>query len=352
MEKQKPRVYVGRIPYGWGEHEGGGGWNYINEGNMKRLAEFAEPVLDDSGPRIPGEHELLGKLEGVKAILLPNGDSGIGITESVLRKVGSVEVVVVAHSAWHGPCWDDAIKLGIKVAEGSNAIDRAVAEWTIASAIMGRRDLIAAGRSLKEEGLWQNNWRRASLLMGSTVGVLGLGRIGRLAASHFISLGAKVMAYDKYIDPDKAAAMNIKLVSLDALLQEADVVSLHLPVTPETTGILGKREFELIKDGAVFVNSARAALYDHEALAKELAKQRFQAFFDVYPDENAMHDDHGHVNRNHPFFAAVHNLDNVYMSSHIAGTNDAMYSMAGDESVEVLSQYFEGRGLLDARGVI
>ena len=342
-----PKVYVGRVAYGW--EDGGSGWNYLSEKNKRKFAEFSCPLVDDSGPRTPNEDELIEKLAGARAVLLPNGCSGAGITERVLRKAGSIEVIVMAHSAWGGPFMEAAAKLGIKTAEGSNAIDMAVAEWTVATAIMGRRNLIAAGRSLKEDGIWQKDWRKASLLLGSTVGLVGLGRIGRIAVRHFRALGTDVIAYDKYFDPAKAAELGVKLVGLDELLASADVVSLHLPVTPETTGILGAREFALIKDHAVFLNSARAALYDSDALAKELAKGRFQAFFDVYPDEDEMHGDQGCVNQTHPFYKAVHKLDNVYLSSHIAGTNDVMYERAGAESIETLRRYFAGEGLRDAR---
>lgn len=339
---EKPKIYVGRVAHGW--DDGGHGWNYLSEQNQRKLGEFSTPLVDDAGPRTPGEEELVGKLAGARAILLPNGSSGDGITEGVLRQVGTVEAVVVAHSAWHGQCWDAAEKLGIKTVEGSNAIDMAVAEWTLAAAIMGRRNLIQAGRSLKEEGVWQKDWRKASMLLGSTVGLVGLGRIGRIAVRHFRALGTDVVAYDKYFDKAKAAELGVKLVGLDELLATADVVSLHLPVTPETTGLLGAREFALVKDGAVFVNSARAALYDADALAKELGKGRFQAFFDVYPEE-------GDKVKAHSFYKAVHKLDNVYMSSHIAGTNDAMYERAGAESIETLRRYFAGEGLRDARNL-
>ena len=346
MIAEKPKIYVTRNAYG--REDGGTPWNYMSPANIEKLNRFSCPIIEDSGEKPVSEDELIEKLSGVRAILQLNGGGGEEITERVLRAAGAVEVVSLAHSAWQGPLWAAAAKCGIKTVEGSNAIDKAVAEWTVGAAVMGQRHLIEAGRSLKEEGKWQKNWRSASLLYGSTAGLIGLGRIGRLVSRYLKTLGAEIIAYDKYFDQAKAAELGIRLVGLDELLKTADVVSLHLPVTPETTGILGRREFALIKDNATFINSARAQLYDADALVEELRKERFSAFFDVYPDEGNM-SKNGNVNREHPFYEGVHDLANVYMSSHIAGTNDVMYELAGAETIETLRLYFEGKGLRDWR---
>ena len=345
MKSGKPKIYVTRNAHGW--EDGGAGFNYISEKNIEKLKEFAIPIIEDSRTNPVSEDALIQKLSGVRAILQLNGTGADEITERVLRTVGTVEVVSTAHSAWHCSLWDTAAKCGIKTTEGSNAIDKAVAEWTIGAAIMGRRNLIEAGQTLKA-GYWQKNWRNASLLYGSKVGLIGLGRIGHIAARYFNALGADIIVYDKYFDQSKAADLGVTFVGLHELLQHADIVSLHLRVAAETTGILGAEEFAMIKDGCTFINSARAELYDSDAFVNELRKKRFQAFLDVYPDEQQMRVD-GKVVREHPFFNAVHELDNVYMSSHISGQNDTMYELAGAETIETLRLYFSGEGLRDWR---
>jgi phosphoglycerate dehydrogenase-like enzyme len=167
------------------------------------------------------------------------------------------------------------------------------------------------------------------------VGLVGLGRIGWYVAHYFREMGAEVVAYDKYCTEEKAAEIGVRLVSLDELLKTADVVSLHLPVTDETRGMLGAKEFALIKDGAVFVNSARAALYDEEALVAELKKGRFTAYLDVFSREP--------LAMNHPF----RSMGNVIITPHIAGSNATMFQMCGREAVETLRDYFAGKGLRD-----
>jgi len=311
----------------------------MSDANRRALAAFADGVVEGFRNEPLSEDELIERLTGARAILQLNGSGTNEITERVLRAVGTVEAVVLAHSAWSGDLWRTAAQCGVKTVEGSNAVDLAVAEWTVGVSILGMRRLLDAGASLKGEGVWQKDWQQASLLYGSTVGLLGLGRIGRIVSRYFRTLGTRVIAYDKYMKPSDAERLGVTLVGLEELLRTADVVSLHLPVTPETSGLLGAREFGLIKDGAVLVNSARAALYDEAALANELRKERFHAFIDVFSQEP--------LPAEHPF----RTLKNVFISSHVAGTNAVMYERCGADAVETLRLYFEGKGLRDMRYV-
>lgn len=324
----KPKVYVPRIIWDW---------NYMSRRNIDILSNFSDPVVEPTGTGPIPEDELVRRMHGARALIVRNGQGTEDITARVLKEVGSVEVAVFAHSAYYGPIWDTASKCGIRTVEGSDGVDRAVAEWTVAAAIMGLRRLIEAGDSLKTEGVWQKEWKRASLLYGSTVGLLGLGRIGRMVAVYFQMLGAKVLAFDKYFDPDKAKILGIEMRDLQTLVSESDVVSLHLPVTPETRGIFTREYFDLLKDGAVFINSARAALYDEQQLVEALRSNRFSAYLDVYDKEP--------LDPTHPF----HALPNVFTSSHIAGTNDVMYERMGLDAINTLRDYFQTGVLRDSR---
>ncbi len=325
---QKPKVYVPRITTAW---------KYMSQRNVAALSEFSDPLVEGTRVEPYPEGELIERMRGARAILQCNGSGCDEITARVLREVGTVEAIVLAHSAWAGELWKAAEACGIRRVEGSDAIDRAVAEWTVAAAILGRRRLLEAADSLKVDGVWQKNWMHASLLYGSTVGLVGLGRIGRIAARYFTTLGARVIAYDRYCTAERASQVGATLLGLDELLSTADVVSLHLPVTDETRGLLKAREFALIKKDAVFINSARAALYDEGALVRELRTGRFYAYLDVYSKEP--------LDPNHPLRA----LSNVFMTSHIAATNDVMYERAGADAVATLRRYFETGVLADAR---
>ena len=318
---RKPKVYVHRL----------GSWYplYMNDANEALLGSFAEVVSEGARDDPMGSDELVERMRGCSAILSLNGTGAGEITVDVLTRVGTIEVVSIAH--WWGPYWDAARDMGIAVTEGSNANTIAVAEWTVAAALMGVRQLHVFDRRLKSGSPWAEPRREVGLVCESTVGLVGLGRIGWYVAHYFKVMGARVIAFDK--DSAKGEELGVPLVGLDELLKTADVVSLHLPVTPETTGLLGAREFSLIKDGAVFVNSARAALYDEPALVEELSKNRFIAYLDVFAAEPLPPD--------HPF----RTMDNVTLTPHIAGNNAAMLVRCGREAIHTLKDHFGGKGL-------
>jgi len=319
----KPKVYVHRVE----------SWYplYMDRENEALLESFADVVCEGERSTPLEADELVERMQGCRAILSLNGLGTEEITTEVLRSVGTIEVVCISH--WWAQFVDVAEELGIRLIEGSNANTIAVAEWTIAAALMGIRRLPALDRALKDGSPWAEPRLAPGLLCESTVGLIGLGRIGWYVAQHFQMLGARVIAYDK--DKTKAAELGVRWVGLEELLQTADVVSLHLPVNRGTIGMLGAKHFSLIKDGAVFINSARAALYDEEALVAELRKRRFAAYVDVFATEPLPLD--------HPF----RGMDNVTITPHIAGYNKAMCLRCGREAIQTLKDYFDGKKLRD-----
>ena len=319
----KPKVYIHRMAEWYGL--------YMNPENEALLASFVEVVSDGTVATPISPEELVKRMSGCTAILSLGGGGSHEITGDVLKAVGTVKVICIAH--WCEQMVGAAKEAGVTVTEGSNGNTIAVAEWTVTAALMGVRRLHVFNAALKNKSPWGEPRRSVGLLCESTVGLVGLGRIGSYAAHTFRTLGAKVIAYDKYWTQKQADALGVTLVSLDEVMKTSDVISLHLPVTAETRGMLGAREFALIKDGAVFINSARAALYDEKALIAELQKARFSAFLDVFAQEPAPLD--------HPFRA----MDHVLINPHIAGDNRAMFLRCGREAVETLRDYYAGKGL-------
>ena len=153
-------------------------------------------------------------------------------------------------------------------------------------------------------------------LFGKTVGIIGLSHTGRAFLRLLPPFGCNVIAYDPYASEEKAAELGVKLVSLEELLSTSKVISLHAPITEETKGMLDAEKLKLIPDGAVFVNTARGILLDHDALAKELATGRFKAALDVtYPEP---------LPPDHP----LRQLPNVIIPPHISGpTTDGRRDM-------------------------
>lgn len=159
------------------------------------------------------------------------------------------------------------------------------AEHALALLLAVARRIPAADASVRA-GEWKRNKFTGVELADKTVGVVGLGRIGQLFAARIAAFGTDVIAYDPYLQPARAAALGVRLVDLHTLLAEADAISIHLPRTPETLGLIGAEELKLVKPGVLIVNAARGGLIDEQALADALTEGRVGgAGIDVYATE-------------------------------------------------------------------
>ena len=174
-----------------------------------------------------------------------------------------------------------------------------------------------AGADPKEDVVWTLDGPspyklfRGVELGGRTLGLIGLGHIGARVAHFARAFDMEVVACDPYLGPDQAAAQGVRLVSLDDLLRQADFISVHCKVSRETEGLLGPREFALMKPGAYVINTARAIIIDQEALVDALRRRRIAgAALDVYWYEP--------LPANHPLLA----LDNVTLTPHLGGATE------------------------------
>jgi D-3-phosphoglycerate dehydrogenase len=186
---------------------------------------------------------------------------------------------------------------------GVNA--HAVAEHAVALMLALMRRIPPMDRDLREGG-----WARAPLvqLEGRTVGLVGLGAIASRLAALLVPFGVKLLATSLRPDEGRAATLGARAVPIETLLRESDVVSLHLRVTPDTTGYIGRERLALMKSGAFLVNTARGALVDTPALIEALSSGRLAgAALDVYEEEPLRAGD--------PLLA----LPNVVLTPHVAG---------------------------------
>ena len=148
---------------------------------------------------------------------------------------------------------------GVMVVNAPTSNIVSAAEHAIALLLSAARHIPAADASLR-----QGQWKRSSFtgveLSGKTVGIVGLGKIGQLVAQRLAAFEVELVAYDPYIAPARAAQLGIELLTLDELLGRADIISIHLPKTPETVGLIGKDQLALTKPGVIVVNAARGGL--------------------------------------------------------------------------------------------
>ena len=166
---------------------------------------------------------------------------------------------------------------GVAVTNTPGVLDAAVADLTLGLILACRRHLVESDRFVRD-GRWQRGWARPDLLgrdlAGSTLGVVGFGRIGQQVATRASAFGMRTVFHRRTGG-----------LPLDELLRSADVASLHVPLTPETRGLVSRERLALLQDGATFVNTARGAIVDEDALVDELSSGRISAGLDVFADE-------------------------------------------------------------------
>ncbi len=208
---------------------------------------------------------------------------------------------------------------GIAVMNTPLANSASVAELAIGYMLMLARSLYKASETMKAEK-WEKKAFTGDEIGGKTLGLIGIGNIGRETAKRAIAMGMTVLAYDPYVNE----ADGIKLVALDKLLAQSDYISLHLPKTKESTGMIGKEQFAKMKDGVRIVNCARGGIIDENALYEALTSGKVAgAALDVFAEEP-------------PTDWKLARLDNVIASPHIGAATREAQARVGAEVAEKL----------------
>ena len=229
------------------------------------------------------DHEkLLAAVTDADALLVR---SATKVGADVLAAGTKLKIVARAGVGLDNVDVDAATARGVLVVNAPTSNIHSAAEHALALLLSAARQIPAADASLREHA-----WKRSSFsgteIFGKTVGVVGLGRIGQLVAQRLAAFGTHVVAYDPYVSPARATQLGIELLSLDDLLRRADFISVHLPKTPETAGLIGKEALAQTKPGVIVVNAARGGLVDEAALAEAVAAGHVRAAgVDVFATE-------------------------------------------------------------------
>jgi D-3-phosphoglycerate dehydrogenase len=220
-----------------------------------------------------------------------------------------------------------ATRLGVAVVHAPGSNSQAVAEHAMMLMLMAARRAVVVDK-LTRDGEWgPRRYAGNRELGGKTLGIIGIGNIGRRVARFAGALGMRVLAYDKYLSDEEVRRRGAEPTgSLEALLPQADVVTCHTPLTTETRHMIGERAIRLMKKGAIYVNTSRGPVQDERALFEALTRGTIAAAgIDVWEQEPCPVDN--------PLF----NLDNVVCSSHVAGvTEEANRQMAVQVAGEML----------------
>ncbi len=223
----------------------------------------------------------------------------------------------------------------LRVSHAAGLIADAVAEFVVAQAFHHLRGPYRQDADLRAGIEWFEVRRRnlGQLLGAQTIGIVGAGYVGRIVIQLLLAFKAKVLVYDPFLTAKQAAALGGASRSLDDLFEESDIVSLHAPVLPETMRMIGAEQLAKLRDDALFINTARAALVDEAALLAALRQGRLKAALDVFDNEPLSFDN--------PFKV----LPNASLSPHSAGHTIDTYRRQGQALVEEIERFFKGEPL-------
>ncbi len=214
---------------------------------------------------------------------------------------------------------------GVDVRNTPAASSDAVAEIALAHMFALARNLHKANVTMRK-GEWNKKQYKGFELAGKTLGIIGLGRIGKSLAKKANALGMKIIAYDAYVD--ESPLDFVKMVDKDKLLAESDFVSLHIPASAEGY-VIGEREIPKMKDGAYLINAARGGTVDEKALKAALDSGKIAgAGIDVWEQEPTSN-----------IKLACH--DNVCVTPHLGASSSEAQGRVGDEVISVLAEYFD-----------
>ncbi len=274
----------------------------------QELAEIAAVDADFRATRSCHEDELIDNLRDADVVLVNMAP----ITRRVMENLRRCRAVVRYGVGVDNVDLEAASECGIVVAHVVDFCTEEVSNHALLLLLACAKRLLPLDRGVRE-----GRWPGGSLgelppIFGQTLGIVGLGSIGRALARKARALGLQIVAYDPYAEPRAAEEGNVRLCSLKELLQQSDYVSVNAPLTAETHHLIGAEELALMKPTAVLINTARGALVDGEALVEALRSGRIGAAgLDVFEEEPLPPD------------SGLRRLENVVLTPHSAGFSEA-----------------------------
>jgi len=291
----------------------------IHEVAIEEAKSFADVDLDFG----LSHEELVEKIGEYDALIVR---SGTKVTEEIIEK-SNLKIIGRAGVGLDNIDTEAARKKGVRIVNSPEASTISVAELVIGSLITLMRNIAHAHKSMRE-GKWERSKFTGNELFGKTLGIIGFGRIGREVALRARAFGMDVSVYDPNITVEDTREYNCKLVDLDELLKNSDIVTLHVPLIENTKSMIDEARLNLMKDSAILVNIARGGLVDENALYKALKENKLKgAVLDVFEDE-PLGD------------SKLLSLDNVVLTPHLGASTDEAQINAGTVVVEKVRNFF------------
>lgn len=291
-----------------------------------KLPELYIKKLEDNGLEVVfepkfGESDLETALENIDILVVRSTK----VNETAIYNANKLNLIVRAGAGYNNINLSAANKKGIYVANcpGKNAI--AVAELAMGLMISLDRKIPDNVKDFKK-GVWNKaKYSKAKGLYGKTIAIVGLGNIGKNVAIRANAMGMNV--YGKDIARIEGVAYK-DFSEFDKILPIADVISLHLPVTPQTKNLFNDEMFSYVKNGAIFINTSRAGVVDENALIKAVKEKDLKVGLDVFADEPE--------GKTGSVSSPLQELDNVYVTHHIGASTEQAQNAVAEETVKVI----------------
>lgn len=292
------------------------------------------------------EHQGIDAAPTCEALLENCADKDIlvvhvaSINKEVIEKAKNLKVAAVLRGGYENADVPLLTERGVKLINAPWRSANAVADFTVGMMIAENKN-IARSHHLLMEGKWCKKYDNQSHIHDMrkmTVGIIGFGYIGQRVRMRLQGFECRVLVYDPYADPKQFDDQNVAFVSLDELLHQSDIVTLHLRLSEKTEHFIGKEELSKMKPTAYLINTARAGLVDTDALTKALQDHAIGgAAIDVYDEEPLAAD--------HPYLK----LSNITLTSHLAGTSCDTMMTSVEIGLEDLKRYLTGKEMVNIR---
>ena len=304
--------------------------------------KLAQSTVDALGDAVevrwvdgPDRPKLLEAVADADAILVRSATT---VDAEVLAAAPNLKIIGRAGVGLDNVEIPAATERGVMVVNAPTSNIHSAAEHAVALLMAACRQIPAADRTLRE-----HTWKRSSFngveLLGKTVGVVGLGRIGQLVAQRLAAFDTHLIAYDPYLPAARAAQLGIELVDIDELVSRADIITMHLPKTKETAGLFDAERLARAKDGVVIVNAARGGLIVESALVDALKSGKVRsAALDVFDTEPCT---------DSPLFE----LENTVVTPHLGASTSEAQDRAGTDVARSVLLALRGEFVPDAVNV-
>ena len=296
----------------------------------ERIHPEAEEMLRQRFEVIQGSGvaHVAEELAGCEGVLVRSAH----VTASDMDKNPQLKVIAKHGMGLDAIDVEAATARGIAVVNAPYANMNAVAEHIAMLILALSKRAVQMDKLTREGAFSERNHYMTRELKGSTLGIIGLGKISRLLVEKMTGFGMKIVAYDPYVQKEDAARLGVQMRSNQEVYQTADFLVVHTSLTPDTFHLVGKQEFEQMKPSAYFINAARGAVADEQALIEALRTHQIAgAGLDVFEQEPPSADN--------PLLS----MENVILSPHNAALSDGAMRAMSMDSAQGIIDYLEGR---------